>query len=193
MNISKGFYCRERVIYVKVVEDKIDKILSDMKIDNIDKNEIYAFCERKYNIRNIPTDKEFEEQVTEFIEKYANFLNLYDKFTSLFGSNNIKIELNDEIMQLFQKYDKKESHIDSKYFARYEVYQYMTPYYKKHIFRKNSSKYKPVVEQFPSFISYATSVIDLLFKHNILLMKKRLFFIMKMAILVLHMKIWKHY
>ena len=36
------------------------------------------------------------------------------------------------------------------------------------MFRKNRNEHKPSIEQFPAFISYASSVLDILFKHNIL-------------------------
>ena len=86
----------------------------------------------------------------------------------MFDSDNIKIVWNNETIHLFEKYEKKEMPIDSQYFAEYEVYKYIIPYYRKHFFRKNSNKYKPVIEKLPGFISYATSIYDILFKYNIL-------------------------
>ena len=59
--------------------------------------------------------------------------------------------------------------IDSQYSAEYEVYKYIIPYYRKHFFRKNSNKYKPVIDKLPDFISYTTSIYDILFKYNILI------------------------
>ena len=87
----------------------------------------------------------------------------------MFGCDNIKLVWDNKTIQLFEKYDKKEIIIDSQYFAEYEVYKYIIPYYKKHFFRKNSNKYKPVIEKLPRFISYATSLYDILFKYHILI------------------------
>jgi hypothetical protein len=76
---------------------------------------------------------------------------------------------NDKTLRLFEKYDKKEIAIDSQYIAEYEVYKYIIPFYRKHLYRKNSNKYKPVIEKLPDFISYATSIYSILFKYNILI------------------------
>ena len=102
-----------------------------------------------------------------FINDYMAFLNHYKKFTSLFNSDYIEIEWDDQIIQLFQKYDKNEIFVDPQHRSEYEVYKYVIPFYEKCFFRKNSTKYKPIIEQLPDYISYASSVFDILFKYNV--------------------------
>ncbi|MBR4035636.1 MAG: hypothetical protein IKJ05_02745 [Oscillospiraceae bacterium] len=178
------YYCKSDVLYtigkhiydtyqydffINNMEKNIDKILSGMNISIINKDEIYYHFKTKYSKANMQNNKEFNQDVKSFVKDYIAFYNLYDKFVSLFNSDNIKLEWNEKTIQLFKKYDKKEIPVDSQYFVEYEVYQYIIPYYRKHLFRKNSNKYKPTIEKLPNFISYATSVLDILFKYNILI------------------------
>ena len=87
----------------------------------------------------------------------------------MFESDEIKVIWDDKTIQLFEKYDKKEISVDLQYFAEYEVYKYVIPYYRKHFFRKNSNKYKPVIDKLPGLISYATLIYDILFKYRVLI------------------------
>ena len=146
----------------------INKILSTMDTSVVNKEEIFSHFKMIYSVNYIPDDKEFTQSVKDYVRDYNVFYNLYNKFVSLFDSDNIKIVWDNETIHLFEKYEKKEMPIDSQYFAEYEVYKYIIPYYRKHFFRKNSNKYKPVIEKLPGFISYATSIYDILFKYNIL-------------------------
>ena len=135
----------------------------------VNKEEIYSYFKMAYSAHYIPDDKAFTQSVKDYVRDYTDFYNLYNKFVSLFDSDNIKIVWDNETIHLFEKYDKKEMPIDSQYSAEYEVYKYIIPYYRKHFFRKNSNKYKPVIDKLPDFISYATSIYDILFKYNILI------------------------
>lgn len=156
-------------VFINTLETRIDKILSTMDISVVNKEEILSHFKMVYSVNYIPGDKEFTQSVKDYVRDYNVFYNLYNKFVSLFDSDNIKIVWDNATIHLFEKYEKKEMPIDSQYFAEYEVYKYIIPYYRKHFFRKNSNKYKPVIEKLPAFISYITSIYDILFKHNILI------------------------
>lgn len=178
------YYCRADVLYgigvelyqayeysvfIDSIEEKIDQILLDTDAESVDRSEIYRYFKTKYGKEKIPSDNEFREDVTRYINDCVAFCHLYNKFVDLFGTDCITLGWNDETIRLFQKYDENELDVDPKWSAEYEVYKYVIPYYKKHFFRKNSNKYKPVIEKLPEFIAYATSVLDTLFKHNILI------------------------
>lgn len=155
--------------FIDTLETRINKILSTMDTSVVNKEEVYSHFKMAYSASHIPDDKELTQNVKDYVRDYNDFYNLYNKFVSLFDSDNIKIVWDNEIIHLFEKYDKKEMPIDSQYSAEYEVYKYIIPYYRKHFFRKNSNKYKPVIDKLPDFISYTTSIYDILFKYNILI------------------------
>ena len=155
--------------FISTLGEKIDKILSDMNSSVIDKEEIYSHFKTAYSLGCIPDDEELSQSIKDYARDYINFYNLYHKFVNLFDSDKIKVIWDDKTIQLFEKYDKKEASIDLQFFAEYEVYKYVIPYYRKHFFRKNSNKYKPVIDKLPSFISYATSIYDILFKYRVLI------------------------
>ena len=157
-------------LFMKTLESRIEKVL--LSVDScsvVNKDEICSYFRQKYNIGDIPDDQEFIHSVKDYVCEYIKFYKDYNKFVSLFNSNNIEIAWDDKTLQLFKKYDKKEIPVDSQYFAEYEVYQYIMPYYRKHFLRKNSDKYKPVIEKLPDFISYAATVFEILFKYHILI------------------------
>lgn len=156
-------------VFIGTLEEKINKILSGIDSSVIDKEEIYSHFKRAYSLGCIPDDEELAQSIKDYVRAYIDFYNLYHKFVDLFGSDEIKVIWDDKTIQLFEKYDKKEISVDLQYFAEYEVYRYVIPYYRKHFFRKNSNKYKPVIDKLPSFISYATSIYDILFKYRILI------------------------
>jgi len=166
MNLYESY---KYYIFLNTVDSIIDEILSAMNVADINKDEIYSLCKTEYSKNNIPSDNELKQRVTTFINDYTTFNEIYNKFVSLFNDNHIKIEWDENKIKLFQKYDKKELTVDPHHFAEYEVYQYISPHYRKHLFKKNSNKYKPVVEQFSTFVSYASSILDVLFKCNILI------------------------
>lgn len=169
-NIGKHLYdAYQYSIFINTLETRINKILSTMDTSVVNKEEMYLHFKMVYDVSYIPNDKEFAQSVKDYVRDYTDFYNLYNKFVNLFDSDNIKIVWDNTTIQLFEKYDKKEISIDPQYFAEYEVYRYVIPYYRKYLFRKNSNKYKPVIEKLPDFISYATSIYDILFKHNILI------------------------
>ncbi len=169
-NIGKHLYdTYQYSVFMNTLEPRINKLISIKDRSIVNKEEVYSHFKMVYNVGCIPDDKEFTQSVKDYVRDYIDFYNLYNKFVNLFDCDNIKIVWDDKTIQLFEKYDKKEISIDSQYFAEYEVYKYIIPYYRKHFFRKNSNKYKPVIEKLPSFISYATSIYDILFKHNILI------------------------
>ena len=155
--------------FIDTLETRINKILSTMDTSVVNKEEVYSHFKMAYSASHIPDDKELIQSVKDYVRDYNDFYNLYNKFVSLFDSDNIKIVWDNETIHLFEKYDKKEMPIDSQYSAEYEVYKYIIPYYRKHFFRKNSNKYKPVIDKLPDFISYTTSIYDILFKYNILI------------------------
>jgi hypothetical protein len=163
------FDAHQYSVFISTLEEKIDKILSDINSSVIDKEEIYSHFKTAYSLGCIPDDEELAQSIKVYARDYIDFYNLYHKFVNLFDSDKIKVIWDDKTIQLFEKYDKKEISIDPQYFAQYEVYRYVIPYYRKYLFRKNSNKYKPVIEKLPDFISYATSIYDILFKHNILI------------------------
>ncbi|MBR4951065.1 MAG: hypothetical protein IKZ23_03835, partial [Clostridia bacterium] len=72
-----------------------------------------------------------------------------------------------DTIQLFQKYEQRELDVALEHIAEFEVYKHVIPLYRQHFFRKNSTKYKPTIEKLPDFISYASTVLDILFKHNV--------------------------
>ncbi len=156
-------------VFINTLENRINKILSTMDSSIVNKEELYSYFKIKYNADSIPNDREFTQSVKDYVRSYMDFYNLYNKFVNLFDCDDIKIVWDTKTIQLFEKYDKKEISIDSQYFAEYEAYKYIIPYYRKYFFRKNSNKYKPVIEKLPSFISYATSIYDILFKYYILI------------------------
>ena len=156
-------------IFINTLEKRINTILSSMNDTVINKEDIYSFYRTKYSISTLPSDKEFEQSVVDFVQEYTAFYHLYNKFVSAFNSDYIKLEWDNQKIKLFEKYRRNEEAVDLQHSAEYEVYQYVLPYYKKHLFRKNSSKYKPVIEKLPAFTAYATSIFDILFKYNILI------------------------
>ena len=156
-------------VFMDTLETRIDKILFTMDNSIVDKEEIYSHFKMRYDKKYVPNDKEFAESVKDYVRDYMDFYNLYNKFVNLFDSDNIKIVWDDKTIQLFETYDKEEIPIDSQHFAEYEVYKYIIPYYRKHFFRKNTNKYKPIIDKLPDFVSYATSVFDILFKYHILI------------------------
>ena len=155
--------------FIDTLETRINKILSTMDTSVVNKEEIYSHFKMAYSASYIPDDKELTQSVKDYVRDYNDFYNLYNKFVSLFDSDNVKIVWDNETIHLFEKYDKKEMPIDLQYSAEYEVYKYIIPYYRKHFFRKNSNKYKPVIDKLPDFISYTTSIYDILFKYQILI------------------------
>lgn len=163
--ISQTFLSEELKNYLTQYNEELTK--PDIYYNR--KEEILSHFKMVYSVNYIPNDKEFTQSVKDYVRDYNVFYNLYNKFVSLFDSDTIKIVWDSATIHLFEKYEKKEMPIDSQYSAEYEVYKYVIPYYRKHFFRKNSNKYKPVIEKLPDFISYATSIYDILFKHNILI------------------------
>ena len=156
-------------VFIGTLEEKINKILSDIDNSVIDKEEIYAHFKTYYSSGHIPDDEDLAQSIKDYVRAYIDFYNLYHKFVDLFESDEIKVIWDDKTIQLFEKYDKKEISVDSQYFEEYEVYRYVIPYYRKHFFRKNSNKYKPVIDKLPGLISYATSIYDILFKYRVLI------------------------
>lgn len=151
--------------FMNTLETRINKIISTMDHSIVNKEELYSYFKTAYRVGYTPNDKDF----TQSVKDYVDFCNLYNNFVNLFDCDDIKIVWDDKTIQLFEKYDKKEISIDSQYFAEYEAYKFITPYYKKHFFIKNSNNYKPVIKKLPDFISYGTSIYDILFKYNILI------------------------
>lgn len=156
-------------IFLNTLENKIDKIVSAMKVEDINKDEIYSLCKYSYDKNNVPSDKELKQRVEDFVDNYTRFNQLYNEIFSLFNNDHIELEWDEQKINLFKEYEKDELMIEPQHVAEYKVYKYILPYIKKHLFRKNANKYKPVVEQFPNFISYASSVLDILFKYDILI------------------------
>ena len=156
-------------IFMNNLESRINKIISSMKGYVIDKEEMYFYFKHKYNEENIPNDKELTESIKNYIKIHNDFYNLYNKFVNLFGTNDIELVWDEERIQLFEKYEKEEIPVDSQHYAEYEAYKFIMPLYRERIYRKNSNKYKPVIEKLPNFISYATSVYDILFRNHILI------------------------
>lgn len=169
MNIGDEIYAScQYVLFINTLEEKINKILSSMLVEDIDKDELYSYFKSHYNKDSLPSDKEFERNVREFVNEHVRFNHIYEKFVSLFNTNRIKIEWNDEKLGLFQKYDEEGQIPDTQNLAEYEAYKYVIPFYRKHFLRKNSNRYKPVIEQLPTFASYGATVLDILFKHKII-------------------------
>lgn len=169
MDIGREIYksC-QYALFINNVEEKIDKILLSMHIEYIDKDELYSYFKSKYSKDSLPSDEAFELNVIEVVNEHVTYNQTYRKFVSLFNNNHIKIEWNDEKLCLFQKYDKEGQIADPQNFAEYEVYKYVIPFYRKNFLYKNSNRYKPVIEKLPVFISYASTVLDILFKHKII-------------------------
>jgi hypothetical protein len=155
--------------FVNSAEERISKLLSARGFNDVDKSDLLAHIHSTYSEDYIPTDEEFEESVIDFANKYTPFYRLYNKFTSLFHTNHIELEWNDETIQLFQEYEKNEHLIDPKCLAEFEAYKYISLFYRKHFFKKNSTQRKQIIEQLPSFTAFAASVFEILFKHNILI------------------------
>lgn len=156
-------------VFMNTLETRIDKILFAMDNSVVNKEEISSHFKMQYDKKIVPNDKEFTKSVKDYVHNYMDFYNLYNKFVNLFDSDSIKIVWDNKTIQLFEKYDKGEIPIDSQHFAEYEVYKYIIPYYRKHFFIKNTNKYKPIIDKLPDFVSYATSVFDILFKYHILI------------------------
>lgn len=153
-------------LFINTVEKKIDSILVSMMVDDIDRDELYSYFKFHYDKDCLPSDEEFESDVRAFVNEYVTFNQICKKYVSLFNTNHIKIEWNDEKLFLFQKYDESGQIADSQDHAEYEAYKYVMPFYRKHFFRKNSNRYKPIIEKLPLFTTYATTVLDILFKHE---------------------------
>ena len=156
-------------LFINTVEKRIDKILSAMVIEGIDKGEMYLHFKWLYDEDYLPSDEEFELRVKQYVSEYLEFNKTYEKFVSLFQSNHIQIEWNGEKLRLFQRYDEEGWVSNPCDLAEYEAYKYVIPFYRRHFFRKNSNRYKPTIEKLPTFISYASTVLDILFKHKILI------------------------
>ena len=168
--IGKHLYeIYQHSVFINTLETRIDKILSAENNSIVNKEEIYSYFKIKYDVSCIPNDKEFTQSVKDYVHDYNDFYNLYNKFVNLFDSDNIKVVWDNETIQLFEKYEKKEMSIDPQFSDEYEVYKYIIPYYRKHFLRKNSNKYKPIINKLPDYISYATSIFDILFKYQILI------------------------
>ena len=155
-------------LFISTMEEKIDKILASMHAENIDKDELYSYFKTHYDKDYLPSDEEFKLSVSEYVNEQVIFYQIYKKFVSLFNTDRIKIEWDDEKLCLFRKYDEEGQIADPQNLAEYEVYKYVIPFYRKHFLRKNSNRYKPVIEQLPAFSSYASTVLDILFKHKII-------------------------
>ena len=156
------------ILFIDAVEEKIDNILLWMGVEHIDKDELYSYFKMHYDQDRLPSDEEFEIDVRKFVNEQVEFQSIYNKYVSLFNNDYIKIEWDDEKLSLFQKYDKEEQIIDPKNLAEYEVYKYVMPFYKKHFLRKNSNQYRPIIEKLPAFTSYGSAVLDILFKHKVI-------------------------
>ena len=154
--------------FINTVEEKIDKILSSMDVEDIDKEELYSYFKLHYYKECLPSDEEFESNVREFVNEQVRFTQLYRKYVTLFGTDHIKIEWDDEKLRLFQKYDEAGQIDNPQNLAEYEAYKYVIPFFRKHFFRKNSNRYKPIIEQLPAFTSYGSTVLDILFKHQVI-------------------------
>ena len=156
-------------LFIDTVEKKIDDLLSVMVVNDIDKSELYSYFKLHYDKDYLPSDAEFELAVRKYINEQMTFNQSYKKFVSLFNSNHIKIEWDDNKLCLFQKYDKGEQLVDPQNLAEYEAYKHVIPFYRKHFLRKNSNQYRPIIRQLPSFSLYGTAVLDILFKHNVII------------------------
>lgn len=165
---EKIFNSCQYKLFVSTIEEKIDRILSAMGIGDIEKDELYLHFKSKYSEDELPSDEEFEWDVKSYVDEYMAFNQIYGKYFALFNTDHIKIEWNDEILCLFQKYDDEGIVTDPQNLSEYEVYKYVMPFYRKHFLRKNSNRYKPVIEQLPEFTMYGSTVLDILFKHNVI-------------------------
>ena len=164
------FVCFKNILY-----KKINEIISAKNINFINKEEVKGYFENKYNEKNIPNDKELEQEIGSYINKCISFYNLYNKFYSLYNSDRIKVELTEDMILLFKQYDDNKIPVDTNYTADYEVYKYVLPYYKECMFCKNSKKYKPIIENLQRFTSYGTEVIDILINNNVLIHQEDMF------------------
>ena len=135
---------------------------------DIEKDELYSYFKLYYYKDCLPSDEEFESSVRAFVNENVKFNQNYRKFVALFNTDHIKIEWNDEKLRLFQKYDEAGQIADPQNLAEYEAYKFVIPFYRKHFFRKNSNRYKPVIEQLPAFTAYGSTVLDILFKHQVI-------------------------
>ena len=168
-NIANEIYTScQYALFINTLDEKIDEILSSMVVGDIDKNEISSYFKLIYTRDSLPSNEDFELCVRELVNKHVAFNQIYEKFVALFNTDYIQIEWNDEKLGLFQKYDE-EGWVDSQNLAEYEAYKYIIPLYKQHFLCKNSTRYRPVIEQLPVFFSYASNVLDILFKHKILI------------------------
>ena len=156
-------------VLINDIGEKIVGILSSKGIASISKDEIRSLYKTEFFDYNIPNSENFESRLIKFVEDYLDFCQLYNKFTSLFNSNNIELNWDDDAIRLFQKYDEEGTDADSYRLAEYEAYKCIIPYYRKHFFKKNSTKYKPTIEQLPAFTAYGTRILDILFKHKLLI------------------------
>ena len=137
-----------------------------MVVEDIDKDELYSYFKSHYDKGALPSDEEFVLSVTAFVNDYVTFNKIYKKFVAFFNTDHIKVEWNDENLCLFQKCDEEGLPANPQNLAEYEVYKYVVPFYRKNFFRKNSNRYRPVIEQLPAFIAYGSTVLDILFKHK---------------------------
>jgi hypothetical protein len=88
-------------LFIDTVEKKIDDLLSVMVVNDIDKSELYSYFKLHYDYDYLPSDEEFELDVRKYINEQMTFNQSYKKFVSLFNSNHIKIEWDDNKLCLF--------------------------------------------------------------------------------------------
>ena len=108
--------------FIDTLETRINKILSTMDTSVVNKEEVYSHFKMAYSASHIPDDKELIQSVKDYVRDYNDFYNLYNKFVSLFDSDNIKIVWDNEIIHLFEKYDKKEFYKSLGFTEYGEVY-----------------------------------------------------------------------
>lgn len=158
----------EYAVFLDSIEERIETILKSMAISFADRQELFYAAKNRFSKEDIPDNNTFKEYIISLINEHTEFNKLREKFISLFGTNEIVLEWNDDKIRKFQDYENLITPISQVYSPEYEAYKYVAPYMKQHLFKKNSTKNKDVIKSFPAFIDYASSILDILFKHNIL-------------------------
>ena len=62
-----------------------------------------------YRTSDIPNNEEFLQEVKDYACDYIKFCEDYNRFVSLFDSDHIQVVWDNKTIQLFKKYDAKET------------------------------------------------------------------------------------
>lgn len=161
-------YLKEQ--FEKEVPAKVEFILGKQfhKVKNAD-SIIRKIC-MEYRFSSVPSDEELAERAHYYLNRLIEFNNLFEKCLDEYGTNEILIELYDDKEKRFDIYEQTKTGLSDNEIKEYEcVYKIIKPFYRTCLFRKNSNKFKPSIQNFNTFIEFVNQIYKTLIDNQFLI------------------------